>query len=82
MRHYDLQIQNTIEDRNQVYQPFAQMHKNMKFYYKEVVNIDYHTKILFQDSDDIVALIKNYDKIKHINLQFNLKEEEVSSLIS
>ncbi|CAD8048814.1 unnamed protein product [Paramecium sonneborni] len=67
---------NIILNGTQVVQPFAQMHKAMKFLYKEQDNLNYQARIIFQDNNEIVGLIKNFEFTRYIYLYVNIKQDE------
>ncbi|CAD8136908.1 unnamed protein product [Paramecium pentaurelia] len=71
-----IDAKNDILNATQVIQPFAQMHKAMKFLYKEQDNMNYQARIIFQDNNEIVGLIKNFQLTKYIYLYVNIKQDE------
>ncbi|CAD8142178.1 unnamed protein product [Paramecium octaurelia] len=71
-----IDAKNVILNGTQVIQPFAQMHKAMKFLYKEQDYVNYSARIIFQDNDEIVGLIKNYESTRYIHLYVNIKQDD------
>ncbi|XP_001347175.1 hypothetical protein (macronuclear) [Paramecium tetraurelia strain d4-2] len=73
-----IDAKNVILNGPQVEQPFAQMHKAMKFLYKEQDNVNYQARIIFQDNNnnEIVGLIKNFQLTRYIYLYVNIKQDE------